>query len=159
SEKYYDLYYNNLTGSPKRINIIYERIKNVFPDARKPSCKKLQSIMLRSLHPKQIMALENSICLYQELQITYRIERNVVNYPNVKAQIGQVKLIKKQFSGISGFEKNYNQTLNGTHGRFKIMLDRNKNWIKNSYKSIKLAEKGKDVRLNFTIEELRKGIK
>ena len=159
SEKYYDLYYNNLTGSPKRINIIYERIKNVFPDTRKPSCEKFQSIMLRSLNPKQIMALENSICLYQELQITYRIERNVVNYPNVKAQIGQVKLIKKQFSGVSGFEKIYNQTLNGTHGRFKIMLDRNKNWIKNSYKSIKLAEKGKDVRLKFTLEELRKRIK
>lgn len=159
SEKYYDLYYNNLTGSPKRIEIIYERIQNIFPNAKKPSCKKFQSIMLRSLQPKQIVDLKRATYLYQELQIDPRIERKVVDYPNIQIQIGQVKLIKRQFIGISGFEKIYNQALSGTHGRFKIMLDRNKNWIKNSYKSIKLAQKGKDVRLKLTIEELRKGQK
>lgn len=159
SEKYYDLYYNNLTDSPKRIKIIYERIKNIFPNAQKPSCDQFQSVMLRSLQPRQIVSLENSIYLYQELQINARIERNIVDYPNIQAQIGKVKLIKKQLVGISGFEKNYNQALSGTHGRFKIMLDRNKNWIKNSYKSIKLAQKGKDIRLKLTIEELRKGQK
>lgn len=159
SEKYYDLYYNNLTDSPKRIKIIYERIKNIFPNAQKPSCDQFQSVMLRSLQPRQIVSLENSIYLYQELQINARIERNIVDYPNIQAQIGKVKLIKKQFVGMSGFEKIYNQALSGTHGRFKIMLDRNKNWIKNSYKSIKLAQKGKDIRLKLTIEELRKGQK
>ena len=52
--------------------------------------------------------------------------------------------------------KIHNKTLSGTPGRYKIMLDRNKNWIKNSGKSIKLAAPGKDIKLQLTLEEIRK---
>lgn len=159
SEKHFDLYYNNLTDSPKQIKIIYERIKNIFPNAQKPSPRSLHSIMVRDLQPKQIIALEKSIYLYQELHISSRIERKVVDYPKVQALIGKAKMINGQLTGITGMEKLYNHTLSGTHGRFKIMLDRNKNWIKNSYKSIKLATLGKKVRLKLSIEEIRRGQK
>lgn len=156
SEKYYDLYYNNLTGSPKRASMIYARIKLSFPNAKKPSATLLHSIIIRSLQPKEILALERSIYLFQELQITPRIERKVVNYPKIQTYIGQVKLVKGRLVGISGLEKIHNKTLSGTPGRYKIMLDRNKNWIKNSGKSIKLAAPGKDIKLQLTLEEIRK---
>ena len=115
--------------------------------------------MLRALRPKQILALEKSIYLFQELQITPRIERKVVDYPEVHAYIGRVKLIRRQLVGVSGVEKLYNQILSGAPGKYRIMLDRNKNWIKNSGKSISLAVPGKDIRLKLTIEEIRKGQK
>jgi cell division protein FtsI/penicillin-binding protein 2 len=159
SEKYYDLYYNNLTDSPKRIEIIYGRIINIFPYAKKPSPNEIHSILLRAIQPNQILALEKSIYLYQELQITPRVERKVVDYPNVQANVGKVKFVKGQLVGISGLEKLYNKILSGTPGKYKIMLDRNKNWIKNSGKSIKLAMPGKDIQLDFTLEEIRKGKK
>lgn len=156
SEKYYDLYYNDLTGSPKRSAMIYKRIKSIFPKTQKPSSKSVHSIILHSLRPEQILALEKSICLFQELHITPRIERKVVDYPKVKAHIGQVKIIKGQLVGISGLEKLYNAVLSGTPGKYRIMLDRNKNWIKNSGQSIKLAAPGKDIKLKLTLEEIRK---
>ena len=156
SEKYYDLHYNNLTGSPKRASMIYARIKLSFPNAQKPSSDSLQSIIIHSLQPKEILALERSVYLFQELQITPRIERKVVNYPKIQNYIGQVKLVKGHLVGISGLEKIHNKTLSGTPGRYRIMLDRNKNWIKNSGKSIKLATPGKDIKLHLTLEEIRK---
>jgi cell division protein FtsI/penicillin-binding protein 2 len=159
SEKYYDLYYNNLTGSSKKIEIIYERVKNEFPDAKKPSPDSIRSLMLRALRPKQVLALEHSIYLYQELQITPRIERKVVEYPIVQTYVGQVKLVDGQLVGISGLEKTYNKTLSGIPGKYQIMLDRNKNWIKNSGKSIRLAAPGKDIKLALSLEDIRKGKK
>jgi len=156
SEKYYDLYYNDLTGSPKRIEVIYGKVKKIFPYAKKPSSDIVHSIMLRKLQPTQILSLEKSIYLFQELQITPRIERKVVDYPKIRAYIGKVKLVRGQLVGISGLEKNYNDILSGTPGKYRIMLDRNKNWIKNSGKSIKLATPGKDIKLNLTLEEIRK---
>ena len=159
SEKYYDLYYNNLTGSPKRIKIIYRRIKRIFPNAKKPTQESLNFIMLRNLVPKQVSALEKFIYLHQELQITPRIQRKVVDYPKVRIYIGKVKIVKRQLVGISGVEKLYDQALNGTPGKYKIMLDRNKNWIKNSGKLINLAVPGKDIKLQLTLAEIRKGQK
>ena len=159
TEKFYDLYYINLTGSPKRIKIIHERVKNIFPNAKEPSQEAWDSIMLRALRPKQMLALEKSIYLYQELQITPRIERKVVDYPEIQAYIGRVKIVKRQLVGVSGAEKLHNHILSGTPGKYRIMLDRNKNWIKNSGKSIKLAVPGNDIRLKLSIEEMRKGQK
>ena len=157
SEKHYDLYYNNLTDSPVRARLIYKIIKNILPEAKKPHKETVHSMMFRSLQPKQILALEHSIYLFQELQISPRVERKVVNYPKVQSQIGQVRFIKGRLVGRSGFEKLYDKTLNGTPGKYRIMLDRNKNWIKNSGKSIMMATPGKDVRLKLTLEEIRKG--
>ena len=156
SEKYYDLYYNNLTDSPRRAELIYKRVKKLLPKARKPHAETVQSIMFRALQPKQILALENSIYLFQELQIAPRTERKVVNYPNIQSQIGQVRFIGGRLVGLNGIEKLYNKVLNGTPGKYRIMLDRNKNWIKNSGQSIRMAVPGKNVRLKLTLEEIRK---
>ncbi len=156
SEKYYDLYYNNLTGSPKRIEIIYEKVKKIFPHVQRPPVDDFHSIMLRALQPRQILALEKSVYLFQELQIEPRIERKVVDYPKIRAYVGGVKLEKGRLVGVSGIEKAYNEILSGIPGRYRIMLDRNKNWIKNSGISIKLAAPGKDVKLKLSLEEILK---
>jgi len=156
SEKYYDLYYNNLTDSPARVKLIYARVKKLLPKAREPHVESVQSIMFRALQPEQLLALEELIYLFPELQITPRNERKVVDYPQIRSQIGQVRFISGRLVGINGFEKLYNKVLNGTPGKYRIMLDRNKNWIRNSGKSIRMAVPGKDVRLQLTIEEIRK---
>ena len=156
SEKYYDLYYYNLTGSPERAKLIYRRIKKIFPKAKEPHKQTVQSVMLRALQPRQILALEKLIYLFQELQIAPRIERKVVNYPNVISKIGQVRFVSGRLVGLNGFEKLYNKVLSGTPGKFRVMLDCNKNWIKNSGRSIIMAVPGKNVQLQLTLEEIRK---
>ena len=155
SEKYYDLYFNNLTESPTRVALIYKRVVKLTPEAQKPKPGKMHSIMLRALKPEQILALEQLIYLFQELQVSPRIERKVVDYPEVRAKIGKVKYISGRLVGISGYEKKFNRLLSGTPGKFKVMLDRNKNWIKNSGKSIKMATPAKDLILPYSIEEIR----
>ncbi|MFA7184133.1 MAG: hypothetical protein WC082_04535 [Victivallales bacterium] len=157
SEKYFDLYYNNLTDSPERLNLIYQAVKKVIPKAVRPSPDKMQSMILRSLRPPQILNLEELIYLYQELQITPRLERKVVDYPKVRVLVGQVKFVKGRLVGISGLEKKYDTVLSGAPGKYQIMLDRNKNWIKNSGRSINMAVPGKDVKLDSSVEEIRKG--
>ncbi|MCK4982291.1 MAG: hypothetical protein KAS17_05170 [Victivallaceae bacterium] len=156
SEKYYDLYYNNLTDSPGQAKLIYKRVKKLLPETREPGLETVHSIMFRALQPKQILALEKLIYLFPELQITPRNERKVVSYPGIKSQIGQVRFISGRLVGINGFEKLYNKVLNGTPGKYRIMLDRNKNWIKNSGQSIRMAVPGKDVQLELTLEEICK---
>lgn len=156
SEKYYDLYYNNLTDSPERSQLIYKRIKKLLPEAKEPDADAVHSIIFRALQPRQFLAMEKLIYLFPELQITPRIERKVVDYPQIRSQIGQVRFLKGRLVGINGFEKLHNETLNGTPGKYRIMLDRNKNWIKNSGQSIMLAVPGKNVRLQLTLEEIRK---
>jgi len=156
SEKYYDLYYNNLTGSPKRMEVIYEKVKKIIPNIQNPAPDKFHAVMLRALQPRQILALEKSVYLFQELQIQPRIERKVVDYPEIRAYVGNVKFEKGRLVGVSGLEKTCNEPLSGSPGRYRIMLDRNKNWIKNSGKSIKLATPGRDVKLNLSLEEILK---
>lgn len=157
SEKYFDLYYNNLTDSPERIALIYQTVKTVLPKAACPVPDEMQSLMLRSLQPLQVSNLEKLIYLYQELQITPRLERKVVDYPRVRALIGQVKFAKGRLVGFSGLEKEYDAILSGSPGKFQIMLDRNKNWIKDSDQFIKRAVPGNDVKLDLSLEEIRKG--
>lgn len=156
SEKYYDLYYNNLTDSPERAKLIYKRIKKLLPETKDPNPDTVHSIIFRTLQPKQFLAAQKLTYLFPELQITPRNERKVVNYPKIQSQIGQVRFIKGRLVGISGFEKLHNKVLNGTPGKFIIMLDRNKNGIKNSFQFITMAVPGKDVRLQLTLEEIRK---
>ena len=155
--KYYDLYYNDFTGSPERAGTIFGKVEKILPTAHKPDSEEMHSLLYRDLRPSQIILLEKLICLFQELQIAPRIERKVVDYPKVKRQIGQVRFIKGRLVGISGLEKKYNVILSGTPGKYMIMLDRNKNWIKNSGKSLRLATPGRDIRLQLTVEEARKG--
>jgi cell division protein FtsI/penicillin-binding protein 2 len=87
--------------------------------------------------------------------VSPRIERKVVDYPAIRAKIGKVKYISGRLVGISGYEQQFNQLLSGTPGKFRIMLDRNKNWIKNSGKSIKMATPAKDLVLPYSLEEIR----
>jgi cell division protein FtsI/penicillin-binding protein 2 len=155
SEKYFDLYYNNLTGSPERIDLIYHAVKKVLPQAVSPSPEKEHSLMLRSLRPPQVSNMEKLVYLYQELQINPRLERKVVDYPQVRALIGQVKHVKGRLVGISGIEKKYDSVLSGAPGKCRIMLDRNKNWVKNSA-NIQKAIPGRDVKLDLSLEEIRK---
>lgn len=156
SQKYYDLHFNNLIDSPTRTEQIYKRVAEIVPEARQPKPGNMHSLMLRAIKPEQLLALEQLIYLYQELQVSPRIERKVVDYPEVQAKIGKVKYVSGRLIGISGYEKKFNRLLSGTPGKFKVMLDRNKNWIKNSGKSIKMATPSKDLVLPYSLEEIRK---
>lgn len=156
SQKHYDLHFNNLVDSPARTEQIYKRVAKIIPEAKPPKAGSVHSLMLRAIKPEQLLALEQLIYLYQELQVSPRIERKVVDYPEVRAKIGKVKYVSGRLIGISGYEKKFNRLLSGTPGKFKVMLDRNKNWIKNSGKSIKMAIPAKDLVLPYSLEEIRK---
>jgi penicillin-binding protein 2 len=156
SEKYYDLYYNNLTDSKQRAEILSNRVEEILPMAKEISSTKIQSIIFQSLSPKQISSLETLIYSFQELEIKTRLERKSVNYPQIQAQIGKVKYIKGRLVGIDGFEKEHDKILSGDPGKYKIMLDRNKNWIKNSFKILQTATPGKNVKLSLSLDEMRK---
>ncbi|MDD5697288.1 MAG: hypothetical protein PHH77_01610 [Victivallaceae bacterium] len=155
SEKYYDLYYIDILGSPKRTKMILGEVMELLPNLEEPVSGTVYSVIFRSLQPAQIMALEKTVYRFQELQIMPRIERKAVNYPEIRAYLGQVKSVSGRLLGVSGLEKQYNVTLSGIPGRYRVMLDRNKNWIKDSGELLRPAVPGKELQLPLTLEEIR----
>ena len=57
--------------------------------------------------------------------------------------------------GTSGCEKYFDKVLSGKPGKYTIMLDRNKNWIPGTFSQIAKAVSGSDVRLPYSVEEIR----
>jgi cell division protein FtsI/penicillin-binding protein 2 len=136
---------------------VYLKVREKLPDAEEPCGYSFQSLMYRGLTPEDILSLEKLVALFQELQITPRLKRITLDESEVKKIIGRVKIVEGRLKGYSGVEKDYDDVLSGEPGKYRIMVDRNKNWIKDSGKSLKMAVPGKDVRLPFTLEEIRQG--
>ena len=155
TEKYYDLYFIDITGCPARKNEICKKTKKLLPSVTAPEGDELHYVMFRGLQPKQILLLEELIRSFTELQIRPRTERKVVNYPKVKVHIGEVKYISGRLVGVSGIEKLHDEILSGTPGKFNVMLDRHKNWIKQSVRKVNLSKRGEDIRIKLSIEEIR----
>ena len=53
---------------------------------------------------------------------------------------------------MSGWEKEFDRQLRGTDGTFRVLLDRNGNWIENSWEIREMPEKGRDVQVKYTLD-------
>ena len=86
-----------------------------------------------------------------------RIIRIIIDHQKLNNIVGKVEIANKTMLGISGLEKKFNEELAGKPARFKIMLDREKNWIDTTTREVAKGKVGEDIVLNQTIEELLAG--
>ncbi|MHB9138943.1 MAG: hypothetical protein ACYC4Q_06030, partial [Victivallaceae bacterium] len=100
--------------------------------------------------------LEPLLTKFPDLKIFPRTVRKVVDYAEVRSYIGHVELKDGRATGLSGIEKECDCDLTGTMGIYEVMLDRHKNWVPGTWKLKNKAVPGKDVKLDLTLEEIKK---
>ena len=150
SEHFYDL----VSIAPKRVPLTGNEVaalKKVLPDMEANG-----KTLKRNLTPGEVMGLEELIRSGVRVRIVVRNERIVIDSPEIRRRVGQVRAEAGGIRGISGWEKEFDGELAGSPGRMNVMLDRNRNWIHSSVKVVKPMAGGKDVRLKYPLRELEK---
>ena len=150
SEHFYDL----VSIAPKRVPLTGDEVgalKKVIPDLDANG-----RTLKRNLTPGEVMGLEELIRSGVRVRIVVRNERIVIDSPEIRRRVGQVRVDAGGIRGVSGWEKEFDGELAGSPGRMNVMLDRNRNWIHSSVKVIKPMTGGRDVRLKYPLRELEK---
>lgn len=159
SEKYFDLFLIKSPHLPKFQKHLFKKLKLVLPDM-KPFHEDEDSdirLIYRNVPVRKIGNLSNLVHEYPSLKIIPRTERVVIDYPAVKHYIGRVEMVNGELCGVSGAELKYDDVLRGISGCYVVMLDRNKNWIKDTWREIRKGVRGKDVILDKSLDELLAG--
>jgi cell division protein FtsI/penicillin-binding protein 2 len=107
-------------------------------------------ILKKNLSVKEINQLEEVI--KSGIPVKIKIFTQRVYYPSKAVEYFAGK--QNNNIGISGWEKEYDDTLKGSNGQFTVLLDRRRNWIASTFKILKNRISGKDVTLPYTLQEI-----
>lgn len=153
SEKYFDLYIFEAKNGNDSPELIIRAVRRVVPDCEVAVISETTWLLKTALTPRQILNLEPLMRSYPELAIQARTERRTVDNPEVRSKIGKTADKNGTIIGISGAELTYNSQLNGISGTYEVMLDRRRDWIPGTWRLVKLAIPGQDIKLEFSIAE------
>ncbi len=158
TQRYYDLVVETYPGlcqsNTELVKELQAKIKGLVQD------RDAEKYLKKNLDPQEILLLKDYLNRYQGIKIVPRLERQYVDYPEVKKMLGKVDSYEDNVSGtvkmfgVSGLEKKYDQRLKGIDGEYEVMQDRNRNWIPGTWKLKSDMCPGEDVRLECSIEEL-----
>lgn len=151
SEHLYDL----VSIAPGRVPLTGDEVaalKKIVPGVETAG-----KTLKRNLSPGEVMSLEELIRSGVRVRIVARNERIVIDSPEVRRRVGEVRLESGGVRGISGWEKEFDRELAGSPGRVSVMLDRNRNWIRSSVKVLKPMTEGRDVRVDYSLRKSEKG--
>lgn len=155
SERYFDLYLMSSEEDPNIQQMSLDKVREILPDAAFLRVKESVFLLKREVPPEKIIELEPLLTKFPDLKILPRTVRKVVDYAEVRNYIGYVELKDGRPSGVSGIEKEYDNSLAGTIGVYEVMLDRHKNWVPETWRLKSKAVPGKDVKLNLSLEEIK----
>lgn len=95
---------------------------------------------------------------YPEITLKPRFERMYVDYADLREISGLCERDSEGLHiGISGLEKEYDSSLRGTPGEFKVMLDASGRWFTGTLEILTPSIPGNDIILEKSLAELRKG--
>ena len=137
SEKYYDLVVSGTLDTDE-----LEQLKTLLPK-RNISDKLPADCTIYKLEPGEVISLEGAIKKIPALQITSRTERIRAKRSGVTDQLGVTDPASGR--GVSGWEKKFDEQLAGTDGEFRVLLDRQGNWINSTWEIKTMPVRGRDV--------------
>ncbi len=152
SERSFDLNYRNskyLKG--RHFDIFQDTISRILPRADFSG-----HILACDLTPQEIGGISQLLSRYPELSISSRVERKCA-FPDssISRLGGKVKRTEdRSFTGVSGWEKEFDAELSGQDGAFEVRYDRYGNWINGTLKITRQPVPGKDVVLPQNLSEL-----
>ncbi len=158
NEKHFDLYYIP-EGSGRIAVSRWEALCEVVPDLGRPPEPggSGRTLLRRNLTVEQLLKLEFIVKGNPSLRIVPRLERVTVSSPEIRALIGRVEAAGAELNGVSGLELEFDGPLRGTPGRYRVMLDRARNWVESSWKLEAEPVPGEEIRLSRSAEELERG--
>ena len=108
----------------------------------------------RGLTPTELLALESVVRNgAAPVRIRLREERIAVDSPAIRGRLGSCGFRDGVLVGMSGLELSCDHRLAGRAGRFTVMLDRWRRWIPASWKLLRPAVPGNDVRVDLDAGE------
>jgi len=152
TQRYYDLvidiYPDLCRANTKLVGELRSRISGLIPDDKREKYAK------KNLTPSEILVLKDYLMKYQGVKIVPRMERQYVDYPEVRKVVGSVDSNEGCFFGVKGAEQKFEHELRGIDGVYQVMLDRNRNWIPGTWKLKTEMRPGSDVKLEYSLEEI-----
>lgn len=146
SERYFDLVWCEQTAPSGELR--RRLAKLISMDVEPEIAPDRESwILRRDLLPDELLKTPEILRLHPALAVRSRLERIVVNIPEIRQSVGQTELRDGVLYGVSGWEKQYDAQLRGTSGRFEVMLDRHRRWIDSTWKLLTPAVPGKDIQV------------
>lgn len=151
SERYFDLVWQEAVAPDRRT---LERVSRRFalkddPEAA-PDGKSW--ILRRDLTPDELLAVAPVLHEHPALAVRSRLERIVVNIPELREKIGWTENRNGELRGASGWEAEYDAVLRGTPGKYEVMLDRHWRWIDRTWKMVRQPVPGNDVKVPYRLE-------
>jgi len=113
-------------------------------------------LLKKSLLPSEITAIQDILRRTPELSVVPRMER-ICTEKRLAERIGHVSPPTDRSPlarGLDGWESEHDRELSGRPGSFRVMLDRNGNWVSGTLEVRTPPEHGKDVRLQWSWKEL-----
>lgn len=156
SERYFDLCWQGAAGAPPDGGQL-SRLRAVVPEATLPVAETGElELLFRGLSPDRIRQLEPLVKSGGGFRIVQRWERMTVSSVQIRRRLGRVELREGELAGLSGLELEFDSLLRGKAGTFRVLLDRCRNWIPESWELLREPEAGRDIKLNVTAEMLEK---
>ena len=148
SEKFY-----RLTVSGTLDENETEQLKNLLSERELPQTIPLDH-QIDHLTAKELLDVEKLVKNTPALHLSSVNVRRRIDAPGINKLAGTVS--EKDGSGVSGWEKQYDNILRGTDGELRVTRDRMGRWLKGSGEIKKMPVPGRDVKLDMPFEELIK---
>lgn len=154
SERYFDLCWQG--GLPPEEGVLAQ-LRAIVPEAAVPAAGTGGGDLLyRGLSPDRIRRLESLVKSGVGFRIVPRWERITVSSVQIRRRLGAVELRGGELVGVSGLELQFDSLLRGKAGEFRVLLDRYRNWIPESWELLCPPEPGRDIKLNVAAEMLER---
>ncbi len=155
SVRKFSLYYKVTTGNKDSVDIDLQKLNKLIQiqlslvdDAATNSLVLLKS----NLKPVELLKLERFMKDNPQFYVKSYFEREKFNdRRDVKRIIGRTSIQKDNEIGVSGLERQFNDRLVGKDGKYRVMIDKNNEWILETWKEIQPPVPGFDVYLANSI--------
>ncbi|UDQ98518.1 hypothetical protein AAEX28_00170 [Lentisphaerota bacterium WC36G] len=162
TERYYDLVIKqdfcekqNIDKINKVLNLIRKSLVPEIPH-KKFIIEDLQedNVVVYGIKPEiDLKKLNEIIDNFEFFAIKPRIVRLIVDHKKIQKIIGKTKIVEGKIIGISGLELKHDKKLSGTPVHYKVMLNRKREWITETF-STSSSEKPENVVLEKNIAKL-----
>lgn len=146
SERCYDLVVDTRRMTDQRFRAIRDAYQKMFANESVFSVTPESiNIVKYNLSARELDLADKLSSRFGEFSVELRWERRCNEFDE---NIGEVRQINGMEVGISGMEKEYDNILRGTPGKFTVMLDRRGRWINETFRIITPPEAGRDIYLS-----------
>ena len=103
-------------------------------------------ILKKGLSPGEILRLRPLVHSNNRFQIKSSFRREYANRAKeLLSVIGRTQIVQNVEVGVSGLERKYNFRLTGQNGKYRVMVDKDNNWISATWGEIQAPVPGFDV--------------